>query len=191
MYSLRWLLYLYMGRGLENEIPAYTLILCLCLPVDVSELKLWTYTSWSYNIIIIYIQWVLYKSNNTIKMSLYNWGFVVRQRNRSWWKFRRGNFESYRFLITKNNNGQAFCSKKPWLYNLWSWGYDSVNLFLDVTHMYRGTMLVLDLLPQFIFKNHVQVIPEIYVYHTQPSPMPLTSSHHHHHHHHPLPSPPQ
>lgn len=34
-------------------------------------------------------------------MSLYNWGFVVRQRNRSWWKFRRGNFESYRFLITK------------------------------------------------------------------------------------------
>jgi hypothetical protein len=34
-------------------------------------------------------------------------------------------------------------------------------------------MLVLDLLPQFIFQNHVQVIPEICVYHTQPSPMPL------------------
>jgi hypothetical protein len=33
-----------MGRGLENKIPAYTLILFLCLPVDVSELKLWTYT---------------------------------------------------------------------------------------------------------------------------------------------------
>jgi hypothetical protein len=29
-----------MGRGFENEIPAYTLILFLCLPVDVSELKL-------------------------------------------------------------------------------------------------------------------------------------------------------
>jgi hypothetical protein len=27
--------------------------------------------------------------------------------------------------------------------------------------MYRGTMLVLDLLPQYIFQNHVQVIPEI------------------------------
>ena len=101
MYSLRWILYFYMGRGLENKIPAYTLILFLCLPVDVSELKLWTYTSWSYNIIIIYMQWVLYKSNNTIKMSLYNWGFLVRQRNRSWWKFSRGNFESYRFLIAK------------------------------------------------------------------------------------------
>ena len=101
MYSLRWILYFYMGRGLENKIPAYTLILFLCLPLDVSELKLWTYTSWSYNIIIIYIQWVLYKSNNTIKMSLYNWGFVVRQRNRSWWKFRRENLENCRFLITK------------------------------------------------------------------------------------------
>lgn len=138
---------LYGGGGVKNEITAYTLILLLCLPVDVSELTLWTDVSCSYIIIIICIQWVLYKSNNTIKMSLYDWGFAVRQRNRSWWKFRRGNFESYHFLIKNNYNGQAFFSKQPRLYILWSWGYDSVNSFLDVTHRYRGTILVLDLLP--------------------------------------------
>ena len=119
-------------------------------------------------------------------MSLYNWGFVVRQRNRSWWKFRRGNLENCRFLITKTTIMDRRLAVNSRRYITFDRGVMIALIHFQMLHTYTEARFQCQIYyHNLFFQNHVQVIPEIYVYHTQPSPMPLTSFHHHHHHHHP------